>query len=71
LPTISPNTFNQNFEIAILFNVVKRPENYVFENDNPTTALGASALSYALAVFKVCIERVSDREIFGGGSLDW
>jgi len=35
---ISPNTSNQNFEIAILFNVFERSRNYVFEDNNfPST----------------------------------
>jgi hypothetical protein len=49
-PTISPNTSNQNFEIAILFNVVERSRNYVFEDDNSLTALGARAVSYTLGI---------------------
>jgi hypothetical protein len=36
-PTISPNISNQNFEIAILFNVVERSRNYVFEGDTSPT----------------------------------
>ena len=32
-PTISPNTSNRNFEIAILFNLVERSRNYVLEGD--------------------------------------
>jgi hypothetical protein len=32
-PMIFPNTFNQNFEIAILLNVVKRSGNYIFEDE--------------------------------------
>ena len=34
-PFISPNTSNQNFVIAILFNVVQRSENHIFEDDSP------------------------------------
>jgi hypothetical protein len=37
--TIPPNTSNRNFEIAILFDVVERFENYIFEGDIPPTAL--------------------------------
>jgi hypothetical protein len=33
-PTIFPNTSNQNFEIAILFNVVESSGSYVIEDDN-------------------------------------
>ena len=34
-PTISPNTSNQNFEIAILLSTVKRSKNHVFEDEDP------------------------------------
>ena len=51
-PTISPNTSNQNFEIAILFDVVKKSGNYVFEDDTPPTALKARVVSYSLGVYK-------------------
>jgi hypothetical protein len=47
-PTISPNTSNQNFEIAIVFKVVERSGNYVFGEEIPPTALRASVVSYAL-----------------------
>jgi hypothetical protein len=47
-PTISPNTSNQNFEIDILFNVVERSGNYVFEDDTPPTVPRARVVSYAL-----------------------
>ena len=33
-PTISPNTSNQNFEMAILFDIIERCGYYVFEDDN-------------------------------------
>ena len=47
--TISPSTFNQNFEIAILFNIVERSGNYVFEDESSLpTALRAKAGSYVL-----------------------
>jgi hypothetical protein len=49
-----PKTSNQNFEVAILFSVVKRTGNYVFEDDTPTiTALRARVVSYALGAYKV------------------
>ena len=35
MPTIFPNTSNQNFEITILFNVNERSRNYTFEDDTP------------------------------------
>ena len=55
-PTISPNTSNQNFDIAILFNVVESSGNYMFEQDTPTTVFMARVISYALGVYKVFIE---------------
>jgi hypothetical protein len=51
-PTISPNTSNQNFEIVILFNVIKKSGN-VFADDTPPTAFSARVLSYALGSYKV------------------
>jgi hypothetical protein len=33
--TISKNTSNKNFKTAILFNVIEKSGNYVFEDDNP------------------------------------
>ena len=55
-PTISPNTSNQNFEIAILFNVTESSGNYVFENNNPPTSLRARVVSYALGTYMALIE---------------
>ena len=57
-PTISPNTSNQNFEIAILFNVVESSGNYVFENDQPSIPLRARVVSYSLGSYKVFIDNV-------------
>ena len=54
---ISPNTSNQNFETAILFNAVESSVNYVFEDDKPPTPLRARVLSYALGAYKVLIDR--------------
>ena len=54
-PTISPNTSNQNLEIAILFNVVEMSGNYVFEDDTPPTAITARVVSYALGAYQVFI----------------
>jgi hypothetical protein len=31
MPTISPNTSNQKFEITILFNIVESSGNYIFD----------------------------------------
>ena len=36
-PNISPNTSNQNFDIAVLFNAVDNSGNYMFEQDTPHT----------------------------------
>ena len=44
--TISPNTSNQNFEIAILFNVVVRSGNYVFGDKTPLIALMARVVRF-------------------------
>ena len=33
----SLNTSNQNFEIAIFFNLVERSRNHIFEDDNPSS----------------------------------
>ena len=52
-PTISPKTSNKNFEIAILFNVVEKSENYVFGDDTAPTALSARVVSYAMGAYKV------------------
>jgi hypothetical protein len=56
-PIISPNIPDQRFDMAILFNVVERPGNYVFEDDNPPPiALRTRVVSYALGAYKVFIE---------------
>jgi hypothetical protein len=55
-PVISPNTFNQNFEITIFFNIVGRSGNYVFEGE--PHPLRTRFVSHALGAFKVFIERV-------------
>ena len=52
-PSIFPNTSNQNFEIAILFNVVESSINYVFEDEKPPKSLRARVVSYALGVYEV------------------
>jgi hypothetical protein len=41
-----------------LFNVVERSGNYVFEDDNPLTALKSRVVSYALGEYKIFIESV-------------
>ena len=55
-PTIYPNTSYPNFEIAVLFKVVERSANYIFEDDSPPTALEVRVVSYALGTYKVFIE---------------
>ena len=52
-PTISPNTSNQNFKIAILFRVTDfQRENMFFEEVTPPQPLGQGFCSYALEVYK-------------------
>jgi hypothetical protein len=58
-PTISPNTSNQNLEIAIFFNVVVSSGNYFFEDDNPLTALKARIVSYALGHIRFLLKALS------------
>ena len=43
-PIIYPKLSDQNFEIAILFNVVERVANNVFEDENPTQPSGLRVL---------------------------
>ena len=57
-PTISPDTFNKNFEIVILFNVVERSGNYAFEDNPPPPTPWVRVVNYAMGTFKVYIERV-------------
>jgi hypothetical protein len=49
--TISPNTYNKNFEIAILFDVVKTSINYAFEDDTAPKDLRARVVSYVLGLY--------------------
>ena len=55
---ISPNTSDQHFDLAILLNVVEGSRNYVFEYDNPLTALRAKVVSYVLGAYNVFREGV-------------
>ena len=56
--TISRNTSNQNFEIAILFSVFDfQIENMILGGHSPTTPR-ARVLSYALGAYKVFIKGV-------------
>jgi hypothetical protein len=57
-PTISPNISNQNFEIAILFNVVESSGSYVFEDDNPPTPFRARVVISALGSYKIFLDSV-------------
>jgi len=54
------DTYNQNFEIAILFSVVERSGNSVFKDDTPTHTHRAlsTRVGYALRAYKVFMERV-------------
>ena len=70
-PTISPNTSNQNFEIAILFEAVKKFGNYVFEDDTPPTALRARVISYALGAYKLFFFRKRYCSKLKNESFDW
>jgi len=58
MPTISPNTSNPNFEIVILFNVVERSRNFIFEDDIPLTTFRTKIVWYVLRQYKVYVERV-------------
>jgi hypothetical protein len=68
-PTISPNTFNQSLEIAILFNVVESSGNYVFKDDSSPRSPRAKVVSYALGAYKVFIVRVIVKTPKGAHSI--
>ena len=53
-----PITSDQHFDRTILFNVVKRSGNYVFEENPPPTAFRIMVVSFALGAYKVFIESV-------------
>jgi hypothetical protein len=53
MPSISSNTSNLNFEIAILFNAVESSGNYIFEQDTPHTVFRPRVIRYALGAYKV------------------
>jgi hypothetical protein len=57
--TISQKISSQNFEIAILFNVVGRSGNYIFELDNPPTVFRARVVSYALGHIRFLLKALS------------
>jgi hypothetical protein len=58
MPSISSNTSNQNFEIAILINAVESSGNYIFQKDTPpSTVIRARVITYALGAYKVFIQR--------------
>jgi hypothetical protein len=52
-PIISLKTSNKNFEIAILFNVVEKSGNYVFEDVTLPRTLSTRVVSYALGAYEV------------------
>jgi hypothetical protein len=53
MSTISPKTFNQSLEIAILFNVVENSGNYVFKDEKPPRTPRAKVVSYTMGANKV------------------
>ena len=55
-PTISRNTSNKNFEIAIVFNVAEGFGNYIFEQDIPPIVFRARVISYVLGAYMVLME---------------
>ena len=55
-PTISPNTSDQDFGIAILFNVAESSGNYMFEQDTPPTVFRARVISYVQGEYMVLME---------------
>jgi len=55
---MSPIASDQNFEIVILLNVVERAGNYVFEDDNPPTALRARVVSHTLGTYTIYTEKM-------------
>ena len=68
-PTTSPNIPNQIFETVILFNVIDRSGNYVFQDDTlPPAELRARVVSYVLGQIRF-IYRKNGRINFGGGLL--
>ena len=69
--SISSKTSNQNFQIAILFNVVKRSGNYVLKNETPFlhSPQGRGCKLCPGGIQGLC--RKGDRINFGEGSLDW
>ena len=73
-PIIFQNTSNQNFEISILFSIVRKSNNYVSERNPPPLATvrvrNVSNNNCPLLICKVHMERGVCLN-FGGGSLDW
>jgi hypothetical protein len=55
-PTISPNTSNQNFEIAILLTAVDSSGNYIFDQGTPPTVFRVRVKSHILGLYKAFIE---------------
>jgi hypothetical protein len=56
-PTISPKTFNQSLEIAILYKVVESSGNFVFKDFPPPRSPRAKVVSSALGAYKAFIDR--------------
>jgi hypothetical protein len=55
-PTISSNTSNKDFEIAILFHALQSSGNHTFEQETPPTVFRVRVMSYGLGAYKVFIE---------------
>jgi len=58
ISTISSSTFNQNFEIAILFNVVENSNIMSLRMTPPQEPSGEGFVSYAQGGYNLNIERV-------------
>ena len=61
MPFVSPNTFDQHFDIAVLFNVVEESGKHVFEDNNlppHPTALRKRVLSYVTGGYTIFGENI-------------
>ena len=63
-----PKSLDQNFEIAILFSIVEKFDNYVFENDLITHNLRGKDYTF-LSLSIVCIKHLllGNIQTFSGG----
>ena len=62
---------NQNFEIAVLFGIVRKSNNYVFRGELLPTVLWGRAASYKLSPLFTYINSYSDVHIHFQGDLFW